>query len=161
MSALTTRIQRLREQLDQPRYRRLPAIFAIMVALGVAALMSWLPTAQHKLAQREIALDDSLRTIQNDITELERLKARALPPKITGAPLKETVAASLTSQPPGLSVELVNAERVRVYGSGDFDTVVRWLGDLQRSHRLGVVSLAINRRDAGVTVDMTLSNTRE
>lgn len=161
MNKLIALVQRMRERLDQPRYRQLPKILAVMLALGVVALLSWLPTAQHKLAQREMALDDALRTIQNDIAELERLKSRALPPKLTGASLKETVAASLASQPRTLSVELVNVERIRVHGNADFDTFVRWLGDVQQSHRLGVVSLAINRRDAGVTIDMTLTSTQE
>jgi type II secretory pathway component PulM len=154
-------MQRIREQLDQPRYRQLPKVLALIAALGIVALLFWLPNVQNRLAQREIVLDDSLRTIQNDIAELERLKSRALPPAMTGAPLKEAVAASLASLRPAFSVELVDAERVRVYGNGDFDSVVRWMGDVQQSHRLGVVSLSIKRRDVGVTVDMTLSAARE
>lgn len=161
MSTLITLMQRIREQLDQPRYRHLPKILALVAALGIVALMSWLPNAQSRLAQREIVLDDALRTIQNDIAELERLKSRALPPTMTGAPLKEAVSASLASQRPAFSVELVDTERVRVYGNGDFDSVIRWMGDVQQSHRLGVVSLSIKRRDVGVTVDMTLSAARE
>jgi type II secretory pathway component PulM len=161
MTTLSTLIQRVREQMELPRYRHLPKIVILVAVLGIAAMMSWLPTVQSRLAQREIALGDSLRTIQNDIAELERLKSRALPTRLAGAPLKEAIAASLANKRPVMSVELVDAARVRIQGTSDFDSFVRWLGDAQRSHRLGVVSLTVKRTDAGVTVDMTLSASRE
>ena len=161
MSALSNWMQQARSQLDQPRYRHLPKMLALAAVLCVATLLAWLPGVTDRLAQRESSLDDALQAIQADISELQRLKGRALPPKLAGAPLREAVVASLASQRPAMSVELVDAARVRVQGTGDFDSVVRWLGDVQHSHRLGVVALAIGRRDAAVTVDLTLSASRE
>ncbi|MBI4997160.1 MAG: type II secretion system protein M [Rhodocyclales bacterium] len=145
MSALATFLQQVRGQLELPRYRHLPKVLALAAVFCVAATLAWLPGVTERLAQRENKVGDALKSIQTDITE----------------PLKEAVAASLASQRPALSVELVDAARVRVQGTCDFDSLVRWLGDVQRSHRLGVVSLAVTRRDAGVAVDMILSSSRE
>jgi type II secretory pathway component PulM len=161
MSALSSFMQQVRSQLELPRYRHLPKLLALAAVLCVAAVLAWLPGVTDGLAQRESRLGDALQAIQADISELERLKGRALPPKMAGAPLREAVAASLASQRPAMSVELVDAARVRVQGTGEFDSVVRWLGDVQRSHRLGVVALTVSRRDAAVTVDLTLSASRE
>ncbi|MBI5784932.1 MAG: type II secretion system protein M [Rhodocyclales bacterium] len=161
MSALATFLQQVRGQLELPRYRHLPKVLALAAVFCVAATLAWLPGVTERLAQRENKVGDALKSIQTDITELDRLKGRALPTKMAGVPLKEAVAASLASQRPALSVELVDAARVRVQGTCDFDSLVRWLGDVQRSHRLGVVSLAVTRRDAGVAVDMILSSSRE
>jgi type II secretory pathway component PulM len=161
MSALANFMQQIRSQLELPRYRHVPKALAFGALLCFAATLVWLPGAKERLAQREIKLDNALTSIQEDISELGRLKGRALPPKMAGAPLREAVAASLASQRSAMSVELVDAARVRVQGTGDFDAVMRWLGDVQRSHRLGVVSLAVSRRDASVTVDVTLSASRE
>ncbi|MBI4997760.1 MAG: type II secretion system protein M [Rhodocyclales bacterium] len=161
MSAVSDFMQRVRSQLELPRYRHLPKLLALAAVSCVVAVLSWLPGATERLAQRESRLGDALKAIQADISELERLKGRALPAKMAGAPLREAVAASLASQRSAMSVELVDAARVRVQGTGDFDSIVRWLGDVQRNHRLGVVALAIGRRDATVTVDLTLSASRE
>jgi type II secretory pathway component PulM len=161
MSALATFMQQIRSQLELPRYRHLPKVLALAALLCFVAMLVWLPGVKQRLAQQEIKLGDALTSIQNDIAELERLKGRALPPKMAGSPLREAVAASLGSQRSAMSVELVDAARVRVQGTGDFDSVMRWLGDVQRSHRLGVVSLVVTRRDASITVDMTLSASRE
>jgi type II secretory pathway component PulM len=161
MSALATLMQQVRGQMELPRYRHLPKVLALSAVFCIAAMLAWLPGVTDRLAQRESKVGDALRMIQTDVAELERLKGRALPTKMAGAPLREAVAAALASQRPALSVEMVDAARVRVQGTGDFDAIVRWLGDVQRSHRLGVVSLAVTRRDAGVTVDLTLSASRE
>jgi hypothetical protein len=75
--------------------------------------------------------------------------------------LKETIAASLGSARAAFSVDLVDADHVRVRGSGDFDVLVRWLGDLQRNHRLDVVALAATRSGPVVTLDATLAVSRE
>jgi type II secretory pathway component PulM len=161
MSALANFMQQIRSQLELPRYRHLPKVLALAVLLCLVATLVWLPGMRERLAQRESRLGDALTAIQDDISELSRLKGRTLPPKMAGAPLREAVAASLASQRSAMSVELVDAARVRVQGTGDFDSVVRWLGDVQRSHRLGLVSLAVSRRDAVVSVDVTLSASRE
>lgn len=161
MSALSKLMQQVRSQLELPRYRHLPKVLALAAVFCVAAMLVWLPGVTERLAQRERQAGDALTAIQADIAELERLKGRSLPTKMAGAPLKEAVAASLASQRPPLSVEMVDAARVRVRGTGDFDSVVNWLGDVQRSHRLGVVSLAVTRSDTGATVDATLSASRE
>jgi len=154
-------MQQVRSQLELPRYRHLPKLLAGAASLFFVATLVWLPGMKDRLAQRENRLGDALTTIQADIAELGRLKGRALPPKMAGAPLREAVSASLASQRSTMSVELLDAARVRVQGTGDFDSVVRWIGDVQRSHRLGVVSLTASRKDASVAVDMTLSASRE
>lgn len=161
MSALETFVQQVRSQLELPRYRHLPKVLALVVLLCFVATLAWLPGMKAKLAQRESRLGDALMAIQADISELGRLKGRSLPAKMAGAPLRDAVAASLATQRSTMSVELVDAARVRVQGTGDFDSVIRWLGDVQRSHRLGVVSLAVSRRDAVITIDVTLSASRE
>lgn len=161
MSALANFMQQVRGQLELPRYRHLPKALVLTALFCFVATLIWLPGMKDTLAQRETKLDDALTTIQSDIAELGRLKGRALPQKMAGAPLREAVSASLASQRSKMSVELLDAARVRVQGTGDFDSVVRWLGDVQRSHRLGIVSLAVARRDSSVTVDVTLSTSRE
>lgn len=161
MSALATFVQQIRSQFESPRFRHLPKLLALAAVVVFVATLSWLPGARDRLAQRETELAEALKMIQSDIAEYERLKGRALPPKLAGAPLKEAVLASMATQRPPLAVELADAARIRVHGSGNFDSVVRWLGDVQQSHRLGIKSMAVDRKDAGTTVDITLSASRE
>ena len=161
MSAFANLMQQIRSQLELPRYRHLPKLLMLSGLICFVAILVWIPGMRDRLAQREIRVGDALKSIQADIEELGRLKGRALPPKMAGAPLREAVAASLASQRSAMSVELVDAARVRVQGTGDFDSVVRWLGDVQRSHRVGVASLTVVRKDAAVAVDVTLSASRE
>lgn len=161
MTSFASLANRIGQLLEQPQYRQLFTAMKILAALGLAVMILGLPGLEQSYARRESVAQDALQSIQGDIAELERLKDRPLPPKLSGTVLKETVAASLAGARSGFSVDLVDADRVRVRGSGDFDTLVRWLGNLQRNHRLDVVVLAVTRSGSVVTVDTTLAVSRE
>lgn len=161
MTSFAELANRIGQLAEQPQYRNLFKATKLLVALGVVALLAAIPGMTERYNKREVAVQDSLQSIQSDLAELDRLKARPLPPKLSGAVLKDTVAASLAGARSAFSVDLVDADRVRVRGSGDFDVLIRWLGDLQRNHRLDVVALAVTRSGSVVTLDTTVAVSRE
>lgn len=161
MTSFAELANRIAQLVEQPQFRYWLKAIQVLAALGFVAMLLVLPGIEDRYAQRELAAQDALQAIQGDLAELERLKERPLPPKLSDAVLKETVAASLAGARSAFSVDLVDSDRVRVRGSGDFDALVRWLGDLQRNHRLDVVTLAATRSGAAVTLDVTLAVSRE
>lgn len=161
MTSFAELANRIGQLVEQPQYRNWLRAIQVMAGVGFVVVLLLLPGIEGRYAQRELAAQDALQTIQGDLAELERLKERPLPPKLSGTVLKETVAASLAGARSAFSVDLVDSDRVRVRGSGDFDVLARWLGDLQRNHRLDVVTLAVTRSGAVVTLDVTLAVSRE
>jgi len=148
-------------QLDA-RHRRLSILLLAVVAVaGAVVLALWLRGEHIRLTHRETDVVNDLRVMQADLADVGRLKARVAPPRLTGQPLQDSVVTSLASQNLALSVSTLDAGRLRVQGSGDFDTVVRWLGNVQQNHRLGVASLSATRDGGTVAVDLILSATFE
>jgi type II secretory pathway component PulM len=161
MTWLNDAMAHARRLLESPRYRHLPRVLAVVAGIGALTLLYWVPAAQSRFDRRADEVAGSLKVVQNDLAEFERLKARALPPRITGVTLQETVSASLASRAPSLSVTVVDADHVRIRGTGNFDAVMRWLGDVQHSHRLGITAMSASRQDGSVAIDVTLSAGRE
>lgn len=161
MTSFAILANRIGQLVEQPQYRYWLKVIQVVVVLAFVAVLMVLPGIENRYAQRELAAQDALQAIQADLDELERLKERPLPTKLSGAVLKETVAASLAGARSAFSVDLVDSDRVRVRGSGDFDLLIRWLADLQRNHRLDVVTLTVTRSGAVVTLDLTLAVSRE
>ncbi len=161
MNRIKSILSLVRRQLELPRYRHLVKLLAVAALAGVTALLFWLPDAQSRLDRRATEVAGDLREIQEVLAEIERLKPRALPSRIAGATLQEAVTASLASGGPSLSISLVDADHVRVQGKGGFNAAMRWLGDAQQSHRLGVTSMTASRQGGAIAIDMTLSSGRE
>jgi type II secretory pathway component PulM len=149
------------QRLDSGRRRLLLIAATLILAVGVLVLSFWLRSEHARLAQREISVAADLKTIQSDLTEFGRLKSRAAPPKIVGQTLQESVVASLASRNLALTVTALDAGRLRIQGTGDFDAVVHWLGSVQQSYRLAVTSLSASRNQDAVIFDMTLSSALE
>jgi type II secretory pathway component PulM len=143
-------------RLDLSRRRSLLATLLLVTAISVVAVSLWLRVERVRLSQRESEAEVKLKVIQADLAEIERLKAGTLPPKLNGPALQDTVVASLASHRLSLSVAVLDADRLRVHGAADFDTVIRWLGDVQQSHRLGAASFSASRQKGMSTIDITL-----
>jgi type II secretory pathway component PulM len=161
MNSAKTLVYNFRRLLGSPRYPYLPALLVAAVVVCVVALAYWLPTAQLRQSQRELEAANSLRTIQDDLAEIERLGSRTVPPKTTAETLRGTLAASLASHGTSLAVDLVDADHVRLHGTGSFDVVVGWLGGAQQSHRFGIKSMVVKRQGDSAAFDMTLSTGQE
>lgn len=156
-----TRLEALWRGLRSPRYRYVfGALVASLVMLLVGTAM-WLPGERQKLQEKQLRVDRAVQDLQNDLAEIDRLKARPRPQELTGSALQETLVASLGNQFPSLTVSQVDADHARIQGQAAFDGFIRWLGGAQQSHRLGVTSLAVSRSGEGATVDVTLSAARE
>lgn len=147
--------------VKSPLFERLPLLLGIAAVVGVVALVYWLPNAQSRQNLREFEAAQALKSVQNDLAEMERLRSRALSPKLTGKVLQETLAASLSSYGSSMSVDLVDANHVRLHGTGGFDTMMGWLGDAQQSHRFDVEKMEVTRQGDAVSIDMTFSLAQE
>lgn len=150
-----------RQNMNSPLYRYLPILVGIAAVVGIAVLAYWLPIAQSRQNMKEFEAVQALKAVQNDLAEIERLRSRALSPKLTGEVLRQTLAASLSSFGNSMSVDLIDTDHVRLHGTGSFDVVMGWLGDAQQSHRFDVEKMDVRRQDDSVSFDMTLSLAQE
>jgi type II secretory pathway component PulM len=148
-------------RLDSGRRRLLIISFGVLVAIGAVSLSFWLRNEHARLAQREVDVASDLKEIQADLAEIGRLKTRTPPPRLAGQALQESVVASLASQKLPLTVTALDAGRLRVQGVGEFDIVVRWLGNVQQTYRLALTSFSASRDQSTVTVNIVLTSTQE
>lgn len=154
-------VNHFRQNMNSPLYRHLPVLLGVAAVVAVAALVYWLPLAQSRQNLREFEAAQALKAVQNDMAEIERLRSRAASPKLTGKSLREALATSLSSYGSSMSVDLVDADRVRLHGTGSFDMVMGWLGEAQQSHRFDVEKMEVTRQGDSVALDMTLSLAQE
>ncbi|MBU1235256.1 MAG: type II secretion system protein M [Gammaproteobacteria bacterium] len=161
MNSVKKLVYDFRRLFESPRYPYLPTLLGAAVLACVIALVYWLPAAQLRQSQRELEAAGNLKAIQKDLAEIERLGSRTLPPQITGETLRGTLAASLASHGTSMSVDMVDADHVRLHGTGPFDVVTGWLGGAQQSHRFGIKSMVVKRQGDSAAFDMTLSSGRE
>jgi type II secretory pathway component PulM len=151
----------VRRHLESPRLRHLPVLLVLTAVIGAMMLLNWMPAQKARSDQREIEVDRELKAIQSDLAEIERLKMRKPPPEVPINTIFEALSASLAIASPALSVAVVDSEHLRVQGTGRFDGIVRWLGDVQQSHRLSTTRMSVVRQKDIVVVDITLSSHRQ
>jgi type II secretory pathway component PulM len=153
---------RMRWAAFDPNARRRYATVAVLAAVvGTIGACLWLRAEHTRLQLREDAAIGQLKELRDHLAEVERLKGQPAPIPLKGPALQATVVASLQSRGLPLTVAAVDAERLRIYGDADFDEVMRWLGSVQQSQRLGLVSLTATRQDAVAKLELILTAARE
>lgn len=149
------------QRLDSRSRRRYAVIGALLAAIGAVSASVWLRSEHVRLSLREGEAAAQLKAMQDEIAEIDRLKGRAHAPALTGPALLEAIAASLQSRGLPLTVSAVDAERLRVSGTADFDRVMRWLAAVQHDQRLALTLLSASGQQGVVKLELTLGAAQE
>ncbi len=123
----------------------------------LAALWQWQRVERVRLASRTAAVEATAKRMQDDVAEVQRLRARAVPPPLAAQALADSVTASLKARNLQLAVTPLGADRLRVQGSAGFDETVTWLGAAQRDYRLSVVSMSATRQSGNPQIEAVLA----
>jgi type II secretory pathway component PulM len=133
-----------------------------LVVLAVVALIwawVWLREERVRLRGNLAIAEAQLKEMQNDLAELQRLRAETVPSQLSLQALVQPLANSLLARKLALSVTALDADRLRVQGTAGFDETISWLGTIQRDHRLRIVTLAATRQASNVKLDAVLGST--
>ncbi len=132
------------------------AMFALgLVALGAA--WDWLRTERVRLRVATSGAEARFKQMQDDIAEVQRLRAQPAPAPLQGKALADAVSTSAQGRKLDLAVTMLDADRVRVQGTASFDDAILWLGAMQRDYRLRPVTLEAIRQASGIRLDTVLS----
>ena len=101
-----------------------------------------------------------MKRMQDDVAEVQRLRARAVPPAVEGQTLINTVTASLQGRKLNLNVTALGPDRLRIQGNAGFDEAVAWLGSIQRDYRLYVITLSATRQDGNAQLEAVLATAK-
>ena len=94
--------------------------------------------------------------MQDDATEVDRLRAQSPVAPAQGQVLAAALTASIRSHGLDLALTSEGADRFRVQGRVGFDQAIAWLAAVQRDYQLRVASLAVTRQEGGVKLDAVL-----
>ena len=129
------------------------------VVLGVVAFVfSAYSTRleQNRLRQAIPIANAALQRMQEDATEVDRLRAQTPVAAPQGQALLAALTASLRSHGLDLTLTTEGADRFRVQGRVGFDPAVAWFAAVQRDYQLRVTTLTVTRQDGGVKLDAVL-----
>lgn len=160
---MNTRLHAVRRgwQACPPRVRG--ALSIALLALGLVALgaaWDWLRTERVRLRGAVSAAEARYKQMQEEITEFQRLRGQPAPTPLQGKALADAINASTQGRKLDFAVTMLDAERVRVQGTANFDDAVVWLGAMQRDYRLRPVTLEAVRQASGIRLDTVLSSAR-
>jgi type II secretory pathway component PulM len=161
MNIVKVVVNRVRQYRNSPHYKHVALAIGVAAVIGAAGLAYWLPVVQARQSMKEVETAQALKAVQNELAEAERLRSRAISPKLAGTILRETLLTSLSGYADSISVDLVDADHVRVRGTGNFDTIIAWLGDAQPSHHFDVKAMEVSRQNDVASFEMTLSLVQE
>ena len=98
----------------------------------------------------------AVQKMQDDATEVDRLRALTPVSPPQGQALLGTLTASIRSHGLDLTLTTEGTDRFRVQGRVGFDQAIVWLAAVQRDYQLRVTTLAVTRQEGGVKLDAVL-----
>ena len=141
-----------------PRVRGALSIALLAAGLVVSgAAWNWLGTERVRIRAAVSAAEARYTRMQDEITEIQHLRAQPAPAPLQGKALADAISASAQGRKLDLAVTLLDAQRVRVQGTAEFDDAIVWLGAMQRDYRLRLVTLEALRQASGIRLDAVLS----
>ena len=137
--------------------RVLLATAIFLGALGFGFASYAIRIEQDHLRQAIPAASAALQRMQDDATEVDRLRAQSPVAPPQGQALVGALTASIRSY--GLDLVLSNegADRFRVQGRVGFDQAIAWFATVQRDYQLRITTLAVTRQDGVVKLDAVLT----
>lgn len=140
-----------------PRERRLILIAGGVVALGlVLSLADGSARERSRLDRLLPRAQAQLEQTQEAATEIAALRGRPPAQALAGPALADAVGAAAKAR--GLAVTAQSTgDGVQIRGSGDFDTLITWLGTLHTDQGLRVQRIEIQRAGGQASVDALLA----
>lgn len=137
--------------------RRTLLIGAVVLGLLSFGFTSYsIRLEQNRLRQAIPIANAALQRMQEDATEVDRLRAQTPVAAPQGQALVAALTASLRSHGLDLTLTTEGADRFRVQGRAGFDPAVAWFAAVQRDYQLRVTTLTVTRQDGGVKLDAVL-----
>lgn len=137
--------------------RRVVLLGALFLGLLAFGFSSYAVKQEQERLRRAIPLANAaLQKMQDDATEVDRLRAQTSVPPQQGQALVGALTASIRSHGLDLTLAAEGVDRYRVQGRVGFDQAVTWLATVQRDYQLRVTTLAVTRQDGGVKLDAVL-----
>lgn len=141
--------------------RYVPAFWFVLVGSLAWLAIVWLPVARQGLEARQTAVVHDLATLQDQITEINRLRGQKPGAALTGEALKAALTTSLAGDTLALEVVALDAEALNLKGTCDFNRFVQWLGKTQHIYPLSLDRLSIKSAGQGaVALEAKLSVAR-
>jgi type II secretory pathway component PulM len=140
---------------SERRILLLASVFLGALAFGFSSYA--VKQEQDRLRKAIPLANIALQRMQDDATEVDRLRAQTPIPPPQGQALVGALTASIRSHGLDLTLTTEGADRFRVQGRVGFDQAVAWLAAVQRDYQLRVTTLAVTRQDGGVKLDAVLT----
>jgi type II secretory pathway component PulM len=128
----------------------------MLAILASFSAWTWLRDERARLRHGVAVAGFQVREVQNELAEVERLRAETMPAQPSVQSLVAPLANSLRAAKITLSISAADGDRLRVKGVAGFDEAINWLGMIQRDYRLRIVTLVATREASQVTLEATL-----
>ncbi len=139
-----------------PHERRLLLLgAAVVIAALLFSLAEWTWKEQTRLQRRLPEARQQLAHMQENVSELQRLKRNSPPAAIPLATLAQSAEAAARSRGIEVSVQIA-PDTLEISGSGSFQMVTDWFASLQADHNLRARSLTMSDEDGTVSFTASL-----
>lgn len=134
-------------------------IAAMIVVVSIALLWSlhdWTEAERIRLVRAFPAAEAQLAAMRDNAAELQRLQRQ--PARTTPSASAAATALETSARMRGLIVDVkAGQDRIRLTGSGNFDTIIEWLAEMQRDSGLRVTHLTATRDTDQVRIEADLT----